>query len=224
MAKRDRIDVLINNAGARFDTFRKSADGIELTFATNYLGHFLLTALLLEHLIRAENGRVITVGSGAHGGISAQGEWCLGPQNYDRKLAYGKSKLADIVFAYELARRLSYTRVVSNAVDPGGVATNLGRNNGLISWCRHLGYYIMKRQLISARRGAETVVFLATDPSTAGVTGKYFYEKHTVESSPASRDREAADRLWSLSLKLTNLEDFGGAALQSMGCSATVPQ
>jgi NAD(P)-dependent dehydrogenase (short-subunit alcohol dehydrogenase family) len=222
--KHDCIDVLINNAGAKFDTFNKSADGIELTFATNYLGHFLLTALLLEPLVRAENGKVITLGSGAHGGVSTQGEWCLGPQNYDRKLAYGKSKLADILFAYELARWLSNTRVVSNAVDPGGVATNLGRNNGLLRWCRHLGYYLMKRQLISARRGAETVVFLATDPSMGKVTGKYFYEKQIMESSPESRDRAAAEKLWSLSLKLTKLVDFEGVAPEFMGCSATVSQ
>lgn len=222
--KYDRIDVLINNAGARFDTFRKSTDGIELTFATNYLSHFLLTSLLLENLIRAENGRVIMLGSGAHGGISAPNEWCLGLENYDRKLAYGLSKLADIAFAYELARRLGKTRAVANAVDPGGVATNLGRNNGLLAWFRHLGYYVMKRQLISARRGAETVAFLATDPSMAKVTGKYFYEKHVVESSPASRDREAAERLWALSLDLTHSEDLGGSSLQSARLSATVRQ
>lgn len=218
------IHVVINNAGAKFDTFQTSADGIELTFATNYLGHFLLTGLLLENLIRAENGRVITIGSGAHGGISPPVEWCLRSENYDRKLAYGLSKLADIVFAYELARRLRGTRVVSNAVDPGGVATNLGRNNGLMSWLRHLGYYIMKRQLIGARRGAETVVFLATEPSMGSVTGKYFYEKHAVESSPASQDRTAAERVWSLSLDLTNLEEFGGSALQYIDRSVTVPQ
>jgi NAD(P)-dependent dehydrogenase (short-subunit alcohol dehydrogenase family) len=223
-AKYDRLDVLINNAGAKFDTFQTSADGIELTFATNYLGHFLLTALLVKNLVRAENGRVITLGSGAHGGISAPTEWYFGPQNYDRKLAYGKSKLADIVFAYELARRLGQTRVVSNAVDPGGVATNLGRNNGLIAWFRHLGYYLIKRRLISARRGAETVVFLATDASAGSITGKYFYEKRVVESSAASRDREAAEGLWSLSLGLTNLKDFGGSAFQFVGRSATVSQ
>jgi NAD(P)-dependent dehydrogenase (short-subunit alcohol dehydrogenase family) len=206
-AKYSRINVLINNAGAKFDTFQQSADGIELTFATNYLGHFLLTALLLEPLLRASRARVITLGSGAHTGISAESDWCLGRGNFDRKLAYGKSKLANIVFAYELARRLNGTGVVSNAVDPGGVATNLGRNNGLWSWCRHLAYYVLKRQLITPRRGAETVVFLATDPSVRGVTGKYFYEKREVQSSASSYDSQAALRLWSLSLKLAHLDD-----------------
>jgi NAD(P)-dependent dehydrogenase (short-subunit alcohol dehydrogenase family) len=219
-AKYERLDVLINNAGAKFDTFQKSADGVELTFATNYLGHFLLTALLLEPLVQSENGRVITLGSGAHVGIDAPAKWCLGPDNYERKLAYGISKLADIAFAYELARRLNDTRVVCNAVDPGGVATNLGRNNGLLGWCRHLGYYIMKRQLIRARRGAETVVFLATNPAMGSVSGKYFYQKSPVESSPASHDRDATQKLWSLSLNLTKSQDFGGMACQNVSSSA----
>ncbi|HEV2208387.1 MAG TPA: SDR family oxidoreductase [Verrucomicrobiae bacterium] len=207
-SKYPRIDVLINNAGAKFDSFQQSVDGIELTFATNYLGHFLLAALLIDPLLRAEGARVITLGSGAHGGISAEGDWCLGPRNYDRKLAYGKSKLADIMFAYELARRLNGTSAVSNAVDPGGVATNLGRNNGLLAWCRHLAYYALKRQLISSERGAETVVFLATDAAIQGVTGKYFFEKRMVESSASSHDRQAAQRLWARSLELTHLGDW----------------
>lgn len=207
-SKYPRIDVLINNAGAKFDSFQQSVDGIELTFATNYLGHFLLTALLIDPLLRAEGARVITLGSGAHGGISAEGDCCLGPRNYDRKLAYGKSKLADIMFAYELARRLNGTSVVCNAVDPGGVATNLGRNNGLLAWCRHLGYYALKRQLISSERGAETVVFLASDAAIRGVTGKYFFEKRIVESSASSHDLQAAQRLWARSLELTHLGDW----------------
>jgi NAD(P)-dependent dehydrogenase (short-subunit alcohol dehydrogenase family) len=127
-------------------------------------------------------------------------------ENYDRKLAYAKSKLANIVFAYELARRFRQTPLVSNAVDPGGVATNLGRNNGLLSWMRHLLYYALKRELLSPRRGAETIVHLATDPSIAGVSGKYFFEKHERESSAISHDRSAADELWSLSSKLTRLK------------------
>jgi retinol dehydrogenase 14 len=221
-AKHERIDVLINNAGAKFDTFQQSADGIELTFATNYLGHFLLTALLLESLIRAKSARVITLGSGAHAGADARGPWCLGPENYDRKLAYCKSKLANIMFALELARRLSKTGVVSNSVDPGGVATNLGRNNGLLSWCRHLGFYALKRQLLTPRQGAETVVYLATDPGMQGVTGRYFHKKREVESSAASHDADAAEKLWSLSLDLTHLHEAHILALQLLVPSAAL--
>jgi NAD(P)-dependent dehydrogenase (short-subunit alcohol dehydrogenase family) len=211
-ARCEQVDILVNNAGAKFDTFQESSDGIELTFATNYLGHFLLTCLLLESLLRAERAKVISVGSGAHGGIGVQDGWYLGKANYNRKNAYGKSKLANIVFSYELARRLQLTRVVSNAVDPGGVATNLGRNNGLLSWCRHFVFYGMKGKLLSPRRGAQTVIHLAMDHSLDGLSGKYFYEKHQVGSSTTSRDREVAANLWSLSVALTRLDDQIGPA------------
>jgi NAD(P)-dependent dehydrogenase (short-subunit alcohol dehydrogenase family) len=206
-SKHDRIDVLINNAGAKFDTYQKSAEGIELTFATNYVGHFLLTVLLAKVLLRAPAARIISLGSGAHAGIGIDDHWCLTPANYDRKLAYRKSKLANIMFAYELARRLNGSPVVSNAVDPGGVATNLGRNNGLISWCRHLAFYALKRQLLSPKRGAETVVFLAADSAVQGITGSYFSQKKPIKSSPASYDLQASRRLWSLSLELCHLTD-----------------
>jgi NAD(P)-dependent dehydrogenase (short-subunit alcohol dehydrogenase family) len=220
-ARHNQIDVLINNAGARFNTFHQSADGIELTFATNHLGHFLLTALLLEPLLSAKSARIITVGSGAHTGYPADGEWCLREENYDRKAAYGKSKLANIVFSYELARRLCETGAVCNAVDPGGVATHLGRNNGLLSWCRHLAYYALKRQLITPARGAETLVHLASASSLNGVTGKYFHEKREVHSSAASRDRAAAERLWSLSLELVHLEGVGCPSLFAAAAALT---
>ena len=197
------IDVLINNAGGRFNTFQQSPDGIELTFATNHLGHFLLTNSFLEALLRAPHARVITVGSSAHGGVTAAGDWCLNRENYDRRIAYGKSKLANIIFAYELARRLSHTEIVSNAVDPGGVATNLGRNNGLLSWSRHLLYYALKRDLISSRRAAETLVYLALDPAVERISGKYFHMKRQIESSLASHDPSAAADLWALSVRLT---------------------
>jgi NAD(P)-dependent dehydrogenase (short-subunit alcohol dehydrogenase family) len=201
--KAHRVDVLINNAGARFNTFQQSVDGIELTFATNHLGHFLLTNSLLDALSRAPRARIITVGSGAHAGVNAEGDWCLSRENYDRKIAYGKSKLANIMFAYELARRLNQTEMVSNAVNPGGVATSLGRNNGLLSWSRHLLYYALKRELISPKRAAETLVYLALDPAVEGISGKYFYMKRQIESSPASHDLSAAANLWALSLRLT---------------------
>jgi NAD(P)-dependent dehydrogenase (short-subunit alcohol dehydrogenase family) len=99
----ERIDVLMNNAGARFDDYHETSDGIELTFATNHLGHFLLTRLLSERLVQAPAARIITVSSGSHISASAHGEWYLKRANYDRRLAYAKSKLANIMFAYELA-------------------------------------------------------------------------------------------------------------------------
>lgn len=211
-AKYPQIDVLINNAGARFNTFQQTSDGTELTFATNYLGHFLLTCLLLESMLRAPQARVITLGSGAHADIDANGPWHLDKANYDRKLAYGKSKLANISFSCQLARRLRSTAVTSNAVDPGGVATRLGRNNGLVSWCRHLAYYALKRQLISARRGAETVVYAAVDPALREVSGRYFHKGREVRPSTVARDVYVGAKLWSLSVTLTRLDRQMGSA------------
>jgi len=204
-ARYDRIDVLINNAGARFDTYQKSVDGIEMTFATNHLSHFLLTCLLLKHLQQAPAARVITVGSSSHSDASADGDWYLEHAKYDRRMAYAKSKLANIMFAYELAERLRDTRVTSNAVDPGGVATNLGRNNGIIRWMKHIGYYAMKRQLISPNRGAETIVYLAASLDLG--SGKYYFRKREAKSSQDSYNEEAARKLWELSVTMTDLNE-----------------
>lgn len=208
IAKRsDHIDVLINNAGARFNDFRLSEDGVELTFATNHLGHFLLTALLLERLLSAKAARVIVVSSGAHGGSSGDFERYHLADNYERKGAYGSSKLANLMFAYELAKRLRGTKITCNAVDPGGVATNLGRNNGIVSWMRHIGYYTLKRDLITPKKGAETIVYLASSPAVDGMSGKYFFRNRETTSSPVSHDGEVAKKLWDLSIGLTGVNE-----------------
>jgi NAD(P)-dependent dehydrogenase (short-subunit alcohol dehydrogenase family) len=212
----ERIDILINNAGARFSHFEETSDGIERTFATNHLGHFLLTALLLDRLLQAPAARVITVGSSAHCGINGHPSWMLTRHNYERKLAYGTSKLANLVFAFELARRLSGTTVTSNAIDPGGVATNLGRNNGWIAWFRHLTYYAWKLQLITARRAATHIIDLAQAEEFEGITGQYFHERKVVSSSAASRDLSTARELWSSSIALTGIDSRIGRAWEYM--------
>jgi retinol dehydrogenase 14 len=206
------VDVLINNAGARFDHFGLSPDGLERTFATNHVGHFLLTALLLEELLRAPSARVITVASNAHLMVGGEGDWCLGPSNYDRRIAYPKSKLANIMFAYELSRRLKGTRVASNAVDPGIVLSHFARNNGWLAWIKHMGSYALKGQLCSARRSAETIVLLALSPELKGVTDKYFYEKRETESSAVSRDATLGRQLWSQSVHWSGLDEQMGSA------------
>lgn len=208
----DRVDVLINNAGARFSQFEQTADALERTFATNHLGHFLLTALILDRMLNAPAARILTVGSGAHFGIDGTPSWVLQRADYERKLAYGVSKLANIVFAYELARRLSGTSVTSNAVDPGGVATNLGRNNGWTAWLRHLAYYAAKRELLTASQAASHIAYLALADELTGVTGQYFRDGKVVTSSAASRDSMVAQGLWSLSVRLTGLEASLGPA------------
>jgi NAD(P)-dependent dehydrogenase (short-subunit alcohol dehydrogenase family) len=200
---RQRVDVLINNAGARFDTYQESVDGIELTFATNHLGHFLLTRLLLESLRQAPAARVITVSSSAHASGGADGVLVLGRANYNRRLAYAKSKLANIMFAYHLSERLRDTQISSNAVDPGFVFTNFARNNGVVSWLKHIVAHALRRELVLPRKGAETVIYLAAAADVQGVTGKYFRCGREVDSSPAAYDRTAAQRLWDLSERLT---------------------
>jgi len=201
------LDVLINNAGAKFDGYQASADGIEMTFATNHLGHFLLTALLLDSLLAAPSARIVTVSSGSHGGARADVVWCQRAQSYDRSQAYAESKLANLLFTYELARRLGSTGISVNALDPGAVATNFGRNNGLIRWLKHIAYHALKGELVSAERGASTVIFLARDPSIKNVTGAYFRDCIRVDSSPISKDTAVARQLWELSLELTSLNE-----------------
>ena len=203
--RHSRIDILINNAGARYNEFQTNGEGIERTFAANHLGHFLLTLLLLDLLKASPAARIIHVSSDVHAAYTADFEGASEAAGYDRKAAYGRSKLANLLFTYELARRLAGGNITSNALHPGGVATNLGRNNGLISWARHYVYYLLKRQLILPSKAAETIVYLALSEEVQGVTGRYFFNKKETRSSDASQDPEAARRLWDLSAKLCRL-------------------
>lgn len=206
------IDVLVNNAGARFDSYATNPDGVERTFAGNHLGHFLLTGLLLEPLLRSRESRVILVGSGAHSVTPPPG-WMLSGENYDRKLAYGSSKLANIMFAYELSRRLEGTTVTVNAMDPGGVATRLGLNNGLAAWLKHIGYYLSKRQLLSPGRAAASLVELCVAPEFAGRTGGYYAAGRLIRSSALSYDRSLAHDLWAISVRRSGLDSVRLGAL-----------
>ena len=201
MGRRPHIDVLVNNAGARHDTYRETVEGFEMTFAVNHLSHFLLTCLLLDGLKRAPQGRVITVSSGSHAAAQVDASWQLRPPAYDRKQAYAKSKLANLLFAYELADRLRDTNVTSNALDPGGVASGFALNNGLKSWLKHVVSHALRRDLVSPARAASTVVHLASSPDVAGITGTFFCRGRESRSSPASYDRDLAAELWALSLR-----------------------
>ena len=204
------IDVLINNAGARYDHYQQNAAGRELTFATNHLGHFLLTGLLIDQITAADQGRIITVSSGSHGGAVADGQWEMTSGNYDRKQAYAKSKLANILFAHELARRLTGTRALSCAFDPGGVASNFARNNGLLSWSKHLVSHALRRELITPQTAAQALVHLLTGSPVSMVNGGYYHRTKSASSSPASHDRASAGTLWALSLALTGLTKIQG--------------
>ncbi len=204
----NHIDVIINNAGARFDNYLKNDEGIELTFATNHLGHFLLTLSLIEMLKKSAQGRIINVSSSVHTGVTQELDDIVAPINYNRGVAYGRSKLANLYFTYELSSKLKNSKITVNAVHPGGVATNFSRNNGLLPWVKHYIYYLMKRELISPQKAAETILYLALSPELKEITGKYFFNKKEIKSSSASYDKEAAFRLWQLSLNLTEVDDL----------------
>jgi len=200
------LHFLINNAGARYDHFQASADGIELTFAGNHLGHFLLTALLLEKLLAAPAAHIITVSSGNHSAPPRDGRWELRAPDYDRRRAYALSKLANMVFAFDLARRLAGRSVTSNAYDPGGVSSNFARNNGLISWGRHLLSHGLNRDLVSPARAAEDLVRLCHLQQKEKSNGACYRRDQRI-AAPAAMDETVAAGLWDLSLRLTGLGD-----------------
>jgi NAD(P)-dependent dehydrogenase (short-subunit alcohol dehydrogenase family) len=198
-----RLDVLVNNAGAIVLSRRQSVDGIEMTFALNHLSYFLLTNLLMDSLRSSNPSRVVNVSSSAHQQARIDFEDLQGAHRYRGWSAYGRSKLANLLFTFELARRLEGTGVTANAVHPGLVATGLLTNNGLAGRLMNLGLRVAGRGVAA---GAETIVYLASSPEAAGVTGEYFVEKKAVPSSQAARDAAAAGRLWQISAELTGLE------------------
>jgi len=201
-----RLDVLINNAGAKFVDRLITVDGYEMTFALNHLAYFLLTNLLLDLIKKSGKARIINVSSGAHGGCSNINFDDLQMEKaYIGKQAYAQSKLANILFTYELARRMEGKGITVNALHPGGVATNFCRNNGWVSWLKHVTAHLLARDLVGPAEGAKTSIYLATSPEVEGVSGKYFSNQKEVRSSEASYDVEAARRLWDVSLELTGL-------------------
>jgi NAD(P)-dependent dehydrogenase (short-subunit alcohol dehydrogenase family) len=199
------VDILVNNAGARIDRYQQNSAGIEMTFAVNHVGHFLLTHLLRTRLERSRIARVITVGSSAHLGADLSLGWNLPRERYDRRIAYANSKLANIVFARELHSRWSSMGVSSCAVDPGLVATRFARNNGILSWMKHLVAHGLRGELISARRAADTIVHLATAGWTQQIGGNYVRCRNVLSPSPEALRSDVGQDLWSLSLRLTGL-------------------
>ena len=196
-----RLDVLLNNAGAIFLSSRASIDGIEMTFALNHLGYFLLTTLLLDLLVESAPARVINVSSSSHYSVrDLRLDELPDPRSKPGYHAYGQSKLCNILFTYELARRLEGSGVTVNALHPGLVKTNIARNNGF--WGR-VGNFFIRVRGIDVDRGAETPVYLASSPEVEGVAGKFFVDCRPVPSSPLSYDAELASGLWELSERLT---------------------
>jgi len=197
LARYERLDVLVNNAGAFFMRRQETVDGLEMTFALNHLSYFLLTTLLLGTLQASAPARVVNVSSGAESGAKVNWDDLQLRQKYRGFEAYALSKRFNLYFTYELARRLAGTGVTVNAVHPGMVATGMwanpfGRLGGLVEPLTRLA---MK----SPEQAAETVVYLATAPEVEGVTGKYFVDMKERYSSRASQDPAAAQRAWQAS-------------------------
>mgnify|MGYP001294675584 CR=1 FL=1 len=201
-----RIDVLVNNAGARFLKHGLTDEGIELTLATNHLGHFVLTLSLRESLRASGQARVINVSSGAHYGGTRAIENIRSPEGYDGKRQYADSKLAGVLFAYALADRWRDQGISTNAVDPGPAATDFSRNNGTWSWLKHRFAYLLKGQLRTAAEAAETIVYLAASDEVEGVTGRYFRDKKAMRSSDLSHDAALREALWESSAALSRTD------------------
>lgn len=205
--KYERLDVLVNNASAIFIRRQETSEGIEATIALNLLAYFLLTNLLLDRLKAAAPARVVNVASGGHFlAERIKFEDLQGRESYRGMKAYLQSKLGDVMLTYEMARRLEGTGVAVNALDPGMVSTNIGRNNG---WVWRFGKLVFdciyRPNYVSAAEGARTVVYLATANEVEGITGKYFLDERQVASSPASYDLAAAGKLWALCEELTGI-------------------
>jgi len=204
-----RLDVLVNDAGV-INFFRQlSADGIEMNFAVNHLSYFLLTNLLLDTLKASAPARIVNVSSNSHRHKQLDFGNLELKRGYWAGIAYGRSKLCNLYFTYELARRLESegAGVTVNAMHPGFVHTNMAANNG---WLVRLFLPFIHRNSLTPEQGADTVVYLASSPEVEGVTGKYFVRRREVDSDPVSYDVDAAKKLWQVSEQMTGLKWKGG--------------
>jgi retinol dehydrogenase 12 len=194
------LHVLVNNAGVMNTRRKLTPDGFEEMFAVNHLAHYLLTRLLLPRLQASAPARIVHVASNTHALCNGM-RWS--DLSYERDFAafpaYGHSKLANILFSNELARRLRGTKVISNALHPGAVASRIGMNNGITGRIVPL---LLKPFFRSPDKGAATIVYLAGSPEVEGVTGKYFYDDAPIEPKPWALDTAAEGRLWVVSERL----------------------
>lgn len=214
LSKHDSLHVLLNNAGAVYSQRLVSQDGYEMTIAVNHLAHFLLTDLLLDVIKASAPARIVNVSSGAHSGakidfddLQAENGYALAGMR-----AYGQSKLANVLFTNELARRLEGSGVTANSLHPGVVNTGFGRNNsGVVGAIFGVFQTVAKPFLLSPARGAETSIYLASSPDVETVSGEYFAKSKSVPSNDISNDPEVAKRLWDVSEELVKV----GASEQS---------
>ena len=195
-----RLDVLVNNVGGFWATRHLTADGLEHTFAVNHLAGFLLTDLLLDRLEAGAPARIVTVSSDAQRMGRLTFEDLQGESHYSGQRAYNQSKLANVVFTYELARRLKGTGVTANTLHPGVVRTSFAAEDSSRLW--KVLIPLLRPFMKSPERGAVTSIYLASSPEVDGVTGKYFANRRPKSSNRASYDTAAAARLWQTSSDL----------------------
>lgn len=202
-----RLDVLVHSAGLTLGKRILTEDGIETTFAVNHLAPFLLTNLLLKKLKESAPSRIVTVASDAHRGATIDIDDPNGEDGFSCWRAYGQSKLGNILFTRELARRLRGTGVTATCLHPGVVRSGFGRQGpGFI----RIYFKIAGIFLLSPQEGADTALWLASSPEVEGASGGYYERRSLANPSPAARDPEAAKRLWRLSEEMTGL-DLGGS-------------
>lgn len=198
-----RVDVLINNAGALFNSRQTTDDGLELTFATNHMSYFVMTHGLRDRLRAAAPSRVVNTSSDAHKGTQLDFDDLQSANRYRGFPVYGRSKLCNILYTSELARRLEGTGVTANCLHPGFVDTRFGDESGGV-----FAYLVKAAKLfaISPEKGAETIVYLASSKDVDRTTGKYFYKCREATPTKEARDQEAAKRLWAETARLAGVE------------------
>ena len=202
-SKYRQLHVLINNAGGIIGKRLLTEDGIEMTFAVNHLAYFLLSNLLLDELKSSTPARIVNVASVGHRVVSLDFDNLQGELNYSPMRMYLQSKLANILFTYELARRLEGTGVTVNCLHPGVVGTNFGSSGSKIF---SFLVKVARPFLTGAKKGAKTSVYLASSTEVEEMTGKYFINKKAAKSSEKSYDKQVAQRLWQISAELTSYE------------------
>jgi NAD(P)-dependent dehydrogenase (short-subunit alcohol dehydrogenase family) len=208
LAAYPRLDVLLNNVGGFWAHRHMTADGLEHTFALNHLAPFLLTGLLLQRLRASAPARIVTVSSGAQSMGKIDFDDLMGERKFSGQRAYNQSKLANVMFTYELAKRLEGTGVTATVLHPGVTSTAFGAEDV----ARGFGPVIavMRRFMQSPERGADTAVFLASSPEVEGVTGRYFADRRPQRSHASSYDEATTARLWQVSADLVGLPADAG--------------
>jgi NAD(P)-dependent dehydrogenase (short-subunit alcohol dehydrogenase family) len=197
-----RLDVLVNNAGAFYMKRQESGDGIEMTFALDHLNYYLLTLLLLDVMEDTAPARIVNVSSDAHRGGQIRFDDLNGKKHFSGWGAYSQAKLANVLFTYELDRRLRGKGITVNALHPGFVATRFAKNNGVIVRASMSFVHLFAR---TPEQGARTSIYLASSRQVEGVSGRYFVDERPVRSSPETYDQAAAHRLWQVSAEMVGM-------------------